>query len=153
MAEIILAKITPKTINGGKKVKRPEETDPVKWMYRIVGVATGSRTGEGTYGQWVGLEGTFQALRYEDGAVFRAGQCFLPQVALNLVLPVLKVNNAVEFAFNVGIQFADSQIGYEYTVEPLIEAEENDPINNLLKKIPDANKIARLEHKKDKKTA
>lgn len=153
MKEIILSKISPKTVNSGKKQKHPEENDPVKWIYRIVGIANGIRSDEGAYGPWIALEGTFQAMRFEDGQIFRSGQCFLPQIALNLVLPVLKSNSAVEFAFNVGIQFSDSQIGYEYTVEPLIDTEENDPINVLIKKIPNENKVAQLEHKKDKKTA
>lgn len=150
MSESLITKISPKSITG--KIVKPENEKPV-WLYKVFGVANGTKEGESNYGHWIAFTGTFKAIR-NDGESFRSGQCFLPATATNLVLPSLKNEgtNAVEFAFNVGVKKADNQIGYEYIVEPILNVSDNDPIMLLEQKI-EAQTVAKLENKSTKKTA
>ena len=143
MSEALVSKISPKVVCG--KQEKPEGKTVV-WKYQIIGIANDIKMGESNYGEWIAFLGSFKATNLETGETFRSGKCFLPQTATNLIVPALKDSKGVEFAFNVGIKKADTSIGYEYIVEPLIAASESDPLLLLEKKIP-AGKL--LEFKKD----
>lgn len=119
-------------------------------ILQVVGIATGSRTGESTYGPWVSLRGTFQATNLQTGEVFRGSECFLPDIGVDMVLVALnsKDAQAVEFAVNVSIKKSESPIGYEYTVTPLMKLQENDPLAALANRLEAPGKEVRAKNGK-----
>lgn len=117
--------------------KIDKEKTPMS-ILQIVGIATGTFTGESTFGPWCALRGNFEATNLQTGEKFRSSQCFMPDVAIAIVAGALASdeNNAVEFGVIIGIIKSETQIGYEFTMNPLIDVTENDPIANLIKKLP-----------------
>jgi hypothetical protein len=145
----IVKKLSIKTILG-RKPKAPAE-GKIDWLCQIIGVATGVKTGNSNFGDWTALMGSFQGLNMETGDISRSGQCFLPDVALNLITAALLNKDArgIEFAFNIGVkEDSKSTTGYVYVCEPVLEASENDPLEMLTKKLPGKEKVAQLEKKK-----
>lgn len=128
----LLTKISAKKLIG--KIAIPTEKTP---LFRVLGIASGSKTGESNYGPWTSFVGQFRAIRNSDGEVFQAGQCFLPAMATNLMLPVVEQHGStgVEFAFDVGVVPASTAIGYEYFAEPIVESGETDALAALQKKV------------------
>lgn len=144
----IVSKLSAKKILG--KVKKPESKT---MLMQVFGVATGTKTGESNYGQWVALTGQFRAIDLTDGAMYQSGVCFLPKSGLEMITPFLKKEgiDGIEFALNIGVVPADNSVGYEYIVEPVLEAKENDPLEILTKKVTQAALPApEKEHKKGK---
>lgn len=130
----LLSKISVKSTCGDMKAAAQDKKFGQKLT--IVGIASKVETGTTQYGEYQALKGTFKATRIEDGKVFNSGKCFLPDIALNLVAPAVEQNpNGVQFAFTLGIKEATNNVGYEYTVEPLLAAEENNPIALIEAKI------------------
>ena len=130
----LLSKISVKKVIG--KRPQPDETG-TKWLMQVAGIATGFKTGESDYGEWSALTGSFQATNLENEKVYRSGKCFLPVVALNMILPALEAEHAigVEFAFNIGVVSAETATGYEYVCESVFEISENDPLQMLTSRI------------------
>lgn len=147
----IVRKLSVKSIIG-RKPKAPDD-DNVKMLVRFYGVATGTKTGESNFGPWCALIGSFKAINLETGEEKRAGTCFLPDVALDMILPQLapaKVN-AVEFGFDIGVKKDDdSATGYIYVAEPCLQVSENDPLELITKKI-DAPALPAPDKKESKK--
>lgn len=107
---------------------------------RMAGIARGTKTGESQFGPWTALTGDFMFIP-STGANkdkrFRSGVCFLPDVALELVLPVLASGDiaGVEVAFAIiAVKDADSTTGYVYSAEFLTEPAANDPLTDLVAK-------------------
>lgn len=145
----MISKISAKSVIG--KIKAPDSGQ--HFIMQVMGIATGTKTGESDKGPWTALLGSFQAINMETGNVYRSGVCFLPNIVLNMILPKLleKDSKAVEFAFNIGIKAdEDSVTGYVYIAEPIFEAAENDPLEMLTKKLPKTSgeKVSQIEHKK-----
>ncbi len=142
----LLSKISVATVFG--KVKKPEA--PVG-LVRVIGIANGVKTGQSQYGDWTAFTGDFKAFNLENGKEFRAGKVFLPAIAQNLIEGALANADAesVQFAFDIGIKPADTQAGYEYTVTPLVEARDNDPLAALEEKV---GKLPALEDKSETKS-
>jgi hypothetical protein len=129
-------KLSTKVIVG--RVKPPEKA--IK-LYSIIGVCTGMKTGESQYGGWVGFTGTFEAVRFSDGKAFAGAVAFIPEPASSMMLNALgraEAQNGVgsasiEFAFIVGAKPSDKASGFEYTVEPVLNAKQNDALSELRK--------------------
>lgn len=128
----IVTKLSAKKIVG--KVKRPEAKTP---LYQVFGIATGIKTGESNFGPWTALTGQFRAVKLDDGQTFQSGVCYLPKMGTDLITPMLNKEgvDGLEFALNIGVVPSENQIGYEYYVEPVLEAKENDPLEALQKKV------------------
>lgn len=138
----IVKKLSAKTLVGivksyAKDLQPGQSID----LFKVVGVASGLKVGTSNYGEWTALMGQFVAealVGAKAGQRFRTGQMFLPDVALNMVAPVvgnLGKGDSVELAFTVGIQHDDdSSTGYIYDASFLIEPKENDPLEALLAK-------------------
>ena len=108
------------------------------WIADVVGIGRGVKTGMSNFGDWTAIMGNFVArplVGENFGKQYRTGQLFLPDVANNLVIPVIEGNKGdVQFAFKIGItQDDDAAPGYIYTAEYLMEPEENDPLEMLIK--------------------
>lgn len=121
---------TPKIMGGRLRFKEGESQ---RDLYQIVGVASGSKSGTSDYGEWRNLTGNFAAINLVTGEEFRSGIAFLPDVALDPILGQLSMGaTAVEFGFTISIiEDDDSATGYVYTAMPLIEPDENDPLEAL----------------------
>ncbi len=131
----LIKKITVKTVCGS--MKRPGENDPEHKLMMVVGVATGVKSGESNFGPWQALRGQFQATNMETGEIFRSGVCILPNIAQDLLLPQLfgEGVNGVEFGLEIGVRPSSTPIGYEYTCNPVFQAD-NDPLAHVLAKLP-----------------
>ena len=135
----IINKMSAKTIVGQVKKFVPKDDTPID-LFTVYGIATGSKTGQSTFGEWSSITGNFRAVRTFDGEEFQGPNLFLPNMAQQMVLDALAQNGVtnVEIAFIVGIKANDSEQGYEYTVKPLIETSENDPLAALAAKVSKA---------------
>src|SRR5262249_3822242 len=99
----LVSKISPKTV-AGKERRAPEKAGEIKWLYEVAGIVNGRRDGESDNGPWTALLGSFMAKRLSDGARFRSGQCFLPNVANNVVLGELTDDvTGLQMAFRIGV--------------------------------------------------
>ena len=128
----IVTNISVKKVLG--KLKPPMEKT---YLMRVFGIAHSVKTDTAQYGEYTALLGQFRAVNLVTGDVFGAGKCFLPDIALNLVVPAINKEgtNGVEFAFNIGIMPADNAFGYEYCCDLLMEAGETDPLEIIQKKL------------------
>lgn len=147
----LVKKISAKTILG-KRPTAPAEGS-TEWLYEVIGIANGRKDGESDNGPWTALLGMFEARRMTDGARFRSGALFVPDVALDLVLGAMQQEgdavetkdakgrstrrarsaDSVEIGFRVGITYdADTPTQYVYVAEPLFAVSDADPLAALL---------------------
>jgi len=101
---------------------------------RLVGIATGTKSGVTEYGEWTALIGQFQ---FTDrfGAATRAVQAFGPDI---VILPAVAALNGGAQSINVAVDVyavadAKSPVGWSYTCASAIEESETDPLALLLK--------------------
>lgn len=144
MAKLI-KKISAKNVCGKMKqevlTQGPDGKDIIgfkeKDIMQVIGVATATRSGETTFGDFMGLRGQFQATNLETGETFRSSQCFLADDLTDLIAAQLSTEGVktVEFAFMVGIRPNETAIGYEYTARPLMETSNNDPLEKIMAQI------------------
>jgi hypothetical protein len=131
-------KLSVKEVVGNVKsfLKGMNEAD-VKDLVKVVGICNGSEVINTSFGDSIALKGQFKFTNLMTNQEFVSGKCYLPEMASNLVTGQLTENvRQVEFAFVIGIVAKESvQIGYEYTVRPLIEPGANDPLLALEQKI------------------
>lgn len=133
----MIKKISTKTVLGNVKaiVQDLKEGEKTRAMM-VVGVAKGVRTGESTYGPWVSFKGQFKATNLLNGEVSVSGECFLPDIASNMIEAQLADADSVEFGFDIVIKYDDdARDKYVYEIEPLFEPQENDPLLLLEAKI------------------
>lgn len=135
-------KISAKTVWGKvKKTDIPEKG--VKVLFTVIGQAMGVRKGEGEYGAWIALVGTFEAVNTDTGEVFVGPECFLPEPFNSMIANKLQGEGAVhaiDFAFEVGIKAAPAddltRVPYEFTCKPLQDPTQADPLLALRGRIP-----------------
>lgn len=131
-------KLSVKEVVGNVKslLKGMKEAE-VKDLIKVIGICNGTETVNTNFGDSIALKGQFKFVNIETKQEFVSGKCYLPEMATNLVTGQLTENvRQVEFAFVIGIVAKESvQIGYEYTVKPLIEPGVNDPLLALEQKL------------------
>lgn len=153
-------KLSAKTIIG--KIPVPKE-GKYERLFTIIGSAESVRMGESNFGPWTAFLGEFEAVNIQTGEVFKGSQAFVPEPAESMIAAKLRetdeegkrAHTSVEFAFEVGVKgiiFADRET-YEYTVKPLVEAQQSDKLSALR----DAAKAAlpapeKVENADEKKT-
>lgn len=137
----LIKKISVNKVIGGK----PKIAEIVKFfaenpeavvlvLARFFGTANGTKTGVSDFGEWTALAGQFRGINVKTGETFDSGVCFLPDVALDLIVGAMG-QGSVDFAFDIGVTLdEDSATGYVYTATPLIQ-EENNPIARLASKL------------------
>lgn len=95
-------------------------------LCRIYGAASGTKTGVSDFGEWTALTGQFRGVNTATGETIDSGVCFLPDVALDLVVGVLVPGATVEFAFDIAIRADESSAtGYIYLATPLVSEAES----------------------------
>lgn len=142
MALNIVKKLSTKVLVGNvKSYLKDLQKGQVCDLFRVVGLARGTRSGSSNCGDFTALTGDFVAEAVtgdKAGQRFRTGQLFLPDVALGLIVPIvdnLGKGDSVELAFMVGITpDDDSATGYIYVASFLQEPSANDPMEALLAK-------------------
>lgn len=131
-------KISVATVVGNVKpiVKEMKNGDS-KIIMRILGIANGTKVGDGDNGPWTALIGEFKATNILTGKEFISGKCFLPGAISDLVVGQLGGDtHKVQFGFDIIIvEDIDSQAGYHYTATPLLKPAESNPIALLEKQL------------------
>lgn len=102
-------------------------------VMRVLGSASGIKTGTSDYGDWKALTGQFRATNPETGEQIDAASCFMPDVALDMVAAALDSGaTAIDFAFDVfAVLDESSSVGYTYRATPLLQAAEDSPIARI----------------------
>lgn len=140
MEQNIVAKISAKTfgkitIETIASMKDKEK----RALLRVVGVATSYKTGVTDIGAFVKFTGRFVATCALTGEIVHSGTAILPKIAQDLLHGQLDgVGDGVglEFAFDIGFQRDDtSAVKYVYTVKPLIDMAQDDPIIMLMARV------------------
>jgi hypothetical protein len=128
----IVSKISTKKVCG--KIAKP---DKKTLLMQVFGVATGTKLVPSPFGEAMGMLGQFRATNLVTGEVFQSGVCFLPIMGLNMVAPMIAKEGVegVQFALLIGVVPAENAFGYEYYVEPIMQASESDPLEILAKKV------------------
>jgi len=130
----LLKKLSVKNVCGDIKAPAPGVEQK---MMIIMGFTKSSTIKPTTFGDSVGFNGDFKAIDMNTGEEFRAGVCYLPDVAESLLDNAMKANaGVVEFAFEIAIigvkGRTEGEVGkYEYRCKPLMKASENDPMVEL----------------------
>ena len=137
----IVSKISVAKVHGKIDMKAlPKGT-----IFRIVGIARGTKTGVTNFGQWEALTGTFVAYNLLTGEEFRSGVCFMPQTAIDLVTGALADSpDGVEFALDIGVKPSsrEPETKYEYTLHPVLKPKDTDAMGALLAKANEAKPLA-----------
>ena len=126
-------KVSVSKLSGKTTVKRVvDAAGNVLQCGQFMGRATGIITGDSDYGPWTGLLGQFRAIS-PKGETFDSAQCFLPDVAQNLIIGQLQGGaQAVDFAFNItAILDEESPVGFSYRAAPLLDVSADDPIARI----------------------
>lgn len=161
----LLKKMSSKSVTGdvgsvsaqnfydGKGKVLDDKLEPL-YLYRVVGVAKGYKTGEHpTNGIWVSFAGIFKATSYladSDGVLeeFRSSTLFLHEPVVSMLVDALETSDEVEIAFDVGIKPCATPIGYEYTYKTVFEPTESNAILAIESRIASLTADKKLSDKK-----
>lgn len=126
----VLNKITLKTIECQPKPNKVASEIPLATIY---GMATGYKLGTSNYGEFCKFLGDFRAIRASDNVEFRSGALLLPATVASLMqVAVDKAGDTgVQFGLLIGVKPSEVPIGYEYTIEPIINTDHADPLAAL----------------------
>lgn len=139
-----LRKITTSALGGIPKGYREMENGDTRDLYDIFGQIESHEVGDSTFGEYVAYLGTFKAINLDTGEVYRSKKCLFPQLVsdalVDAVIDAEANKTIVEAAVRIGmrrtVKFdkagAETGIGYEYTMMPLIPiGEADDPLAAL----------------------
>ena len=136
-----VSKITTKEIVGAPKeiVAAYEGV-----LYSIFGIVHRAEKKTTPYGDCLCFHGNFKAVD-SKGEVFVSGKAYVPTIVSDALEANLAQSEGkpVEFAVAIGkknIIKKDGTDGYEYTVVPLIQPSENNPLDLLMERAQEAQK-------------
>lgn len=133
----MLKKITVKTVFGTLQKKAIPDSGETLEQINVYGQVRRMVPGQTDLGPFIRFKGTFEAVNIGTGEMFRSMNMILPDEAADLLEEALSSEGAksVDFALKIGVAGDDSNIGYHYYVEPLMQSQEGDPLeairNNL----------------------
>lgn len=137
MAATIVKKLTAAFGIPAPKVLALVLAHPQKRPYagRLVGIASGIKTGVSQFGDWTCLVGMFQHIS-PDGEITRASQAFGPDLVIDPVVAQLAGGaQSVTIAVDVfAVESEKSPTGWTYVAEQAIEETETDPLVLLMNK-------------------
>lgn len=141
---MLLKKITPVAIMGEKIAKHvPKKGEKPVPLFRVYGIANGTKSGETNLGPWIALTGVFEAQRISDEARFQAAVCFLPGAASDIAIGTLRANkekdadSSVSFGLEVSVKYMerkDGTDGYEYVTRDLVKVQQADLLADIRSK-------------------
>jgi hypothetical protein len=88
------------------------------------------------YGEQAEFRGQFEAINLANGELSKAGRMYLPSEPSNELETSLKAdkeNKGVKFAYELSITTDDSERGYFYSMESLLEPVQSDVLSELRK--------------------
>lgn len=152
----LLGKISVKSVYGSINVKELHEKNEPKQIMRVLGVVNATKLITTNFGDSIAFIGNVKAINLETGQQFGSGKAFLPNIAANLVEGALngENNNGIQFAFDVGVKPVmdrQNKPSYEYTVTPLMETQDNDPLSLLEKQISEKTPLKLADKSADTK--
>lgn len=133
----LLKKITMKDVNLGKarlqEMIRKGELKEETPILHVAGIATDTKTGSGTYGDWTAMIGQFWALNLLDEKEYLSRSCILPPLAQDLTVDALKADKSVQFAYVItAVPDATREAtGVKYGIRPVSEVKERDDVSGL----------------------
>ena len=119
-------KLSAKIIVG----KRIGQVTEAKDLFTVIGIATGTRSGQSNYGEWTGLKGQFEVVRCDDGKVLRAPIMILPDAAM-AELTGNGLDYPLQFGFLVRVVPSINDAGFEYEVIKVVDPANHDPLEDL----------------------
>lgn len=130
----ILSKITLKTIGCQPKPNKVTAASPLATIY---GMATDYKIGTSNFGEFTKFKGDFRAVRIVDGEEFRSGSLLLPPTLADMLRVAVSQakDTGVQFAVELGVKPSDVPIGYEYSVRPLVNTDQADPLAALAEQV------------------
>lgn len=133
----ILNKITVKGVCGELEGKLGDLKEMA--VMKVIGIVKDKEEVTGQYGVSYRLKGEFKAIDMMTKNEYFSANCFLPGLAENLVINQMdpQGDNAVQFAFVIGIKAAKNKVGYEFSVMPLIKPSENNALMLIEKQMAD----------------
>lgn len=126
--------IVKKITVAGAKLAAVNAASGRLYMGRLVGIATGTKTGVSQYGEWTALIGDF-ALIQPDGTMVRAPMAFAPDLVLMPVVSALAANGgSVDVAVDVyACADTKSPCGFSYRAQSAVpETAESSPLVRLM---------------------
>lgn len=117
-------KISAKLIGDIKAMVAKGELRNGQAIYRAIGVVDGMRTGQSTYGEWVGFTGDFEMTDMLTGEVYQGSQFFPDASVTEAIVNKLKLveGGTVEIALECCIDIDKTlPTGYAYVSRPIIE--------------------------------
>lgn len=153
MSENLLSKITVKSVIGSipteaVKIKDPETGKDKTVVRGVAGdylrvygqvKAGGTKIKTSEYGDSIEFAGDFRAVDLTTGELFSSAKLYLPNIAeqfLFAIVDSVEGDSVVQFGFDIGAKPSSSPVGYEYTVKPLIERSNADPLQALANSLP-----------------
>jgi len=149
----ILTKMSLATLGANpSRVKEMKDGKPVHSsidLVRIYGVASSLvfKTDPKTGDIQVAVAGNFEAVNLENRETYRAGILWLPGGIQELLINSVDTGQVdgngkpiyqdVKFGFTIAAVPASNPIGYSYTAEQLIDAQQNDPLAELRASLPE----------------
>lgn len=141
MSAKLLRKISPATVAEAKLQRLDIPGAPKEVvLYDVYGIAGKTKQGRTDKGDWLAFKGEFEALTPE-GEIFRSGTLHLQQPMEDMLLSALMTSqeqqegSTVQFAVRVSLvapkKGKPSMTGYEYSVQPLVEARDSAPMLSL----------------------
>lgn len=136
----LLKKITARTVFGSKsdvlELVLADKTAK-HYLYRVTGIATSTKEGDGDNGPWQALRGRFKVVNYHTGEEHTSGICFLPNYITDMIAGELQASQdakpQVAFVVDIWAKYSEaSATTYEYGADQVIEADkDNDPLELL----------------------
>lgn len=126
--------IVKKVTIAGAKLAAVNAANGRLYMGRLLGVATGTKTGTSQYGEWTALIGDFCRISPE-GEHTRAPQAFAPDMVM---FPIVAQLNSAGGSVDVAVDVyacvdTNSPCGFSYRAQPVIpETQENSPLARLM---------------------
>jgi len=126
--------IVKKVSIAGAKLAAVNAANGRLYMGRLLGVATGTKTGTSQYGEWTALLGDFCRIS-PDGEQTRAPLAFAPDlVMMPIVSQLATTGGAIDVAVDVyACVDTNSPCGFSYRAQLVIpETAENSPLARLM---------------------
>lgn len=125
----VLRKISIATVYGKVKVADIPEGEELA-LCRIAGVASGTESGESSYGDWECLTGEFAATNYATGEVFAGSKAFVPGAMGEALQKSMQnalredAGSRLKFCVDIYAKVSGRDANkYEYVVRPIMETD------------------------------
>lgn len=137
----IVNKITLKVVMGREIKSFVIENEQVD-LVQIMGIAKKKEIFKSTFGgeiseSWC-FTGEVKAKNLQTGEMFYSpNRCFLPPLAGEFLAAQMDGTdqNSIKWAFVLGVKWSKAQVGYKYTLKPLLKPAENNALDNIEKEI------------------